>query len=126
MVKEEIELWKRYLTRYGDTYERYDYDVHVGKGCGKIPGLGGNYQRMAIRLSQKRIDVVAYKGGRANIIEIKPIANMEAIGQLKGYKTLYEDQYGSGTVDKLIIVTTSADQDLRRSASQNLIQLKII
>ena len=126
MVREEIEIWKSYLRKFGERFERYEYDVHVGKGCGKIPGLGETYQRMATRLSQKRIDVVGYRGNKAYIIELKPIADMEAIGQLRGYKTLYEDKHGKGSIAGLLMATTKIDQDIRRAAQQHGIEISIV
>jgi len=126
MKPREVEIWKKYLRAYGERFEYYDYDLHVGEGCGPVPGLSEKYQDMAKRLSQKRIDVVGYIGDRVYIIELKPVADMEAIGQLKVYKTLYEDKYGSGSAKGLIIVAEKADQDIRRSAKEQDIEIMLV
>ena len=126
MVKEEIELWKKFLSKYGKKFDYYAYDVHVGKGVAGTEGLTDPYKYMAIRLSQKRIDVLAYKDGGIYIIELKDIADLQAIGQLQGYKTLYEDDYGKGIVRGLIIVSSSADHDVKRAAEERNIRIMLV
>lgn len=126
MVKDEILLWKKFLSKHGKKFDKYVYDVHVGKGVGVIPGLPAPYNRMAMQLSQKRIDVVAHKDGDVFIIELKDIADLQAIGQLEGYKTLYEDKYGKGVVRGLIIVSSSADTDVKRAAYKRNIIIMLV
>lgn len=116
MKKEEVEIWRRYLKIHGNRFDKYEYDVRVGKGSGWIPGLSEPYQTMAQTISKKRIDVVAYRNTAPYIIEIKPIADMEAIGQLKVYKTMYEEKKGKGSVKGLIIVALSVDMDIKITA----------
>lgn len=126
MVREEIEIWKEFLRKYGGRFDKYRYDVHVGKGAGRIPGLSEPYKTMAITISQKRIDVVAYRGKKAYIIELKDSADLQAIGQLEGYKTLYEDRHGKGLVEGLIIVSYEADQDIMRAAKERNIRIMLV
>lgn len=126
MVKEEIEIWKGFLQKYGTRFDKYEYDVHVGKGAGRIPGLSEPYQTMAITISQKRIDVVAHKGKKAYIIELKDSADLQAIGQLEGYKTLYQDKHGNRSIDGLILASYKADQDIIRSAKERNIKIMLI
>ncbi|MBA7624889.1 hypothetical protein ES703_32303 [subsurface metagenome] len=126
MVREEIELWKRFLAKRGKTFDRYDYDVHVGKGVGKLPWLTEPYSRMAISLSQKRIDVVAHKNNVVYIIELKNVADLQAIGQLEGYKTLYQDKYINSVIGGCIIVCSEADQDVERAASKRNIVIMLV
>lgn len=126
MVKDEIEEWKRFLKEHGNEFTDFKYDIRVGKGIGNLPGIGTQYQHMATYLSQKRIDVVGYKQNNRYIIELKQSAYEGALGQLLGYKILYEDRYGKGTVQGLILVCTRADNDIIRSASVQGIQVIII
>lgn len=126
MVPEEVRIWKRFLKRYATRFTGFRYDVHVGEGVGRQPGLPTKYQNMAIRLSQKRIDVVGFRGALTYIIEIKDRAGMSAIGQLVAYKKLYENKYGKGKVTGLIIVATSADEDLKRVIPELRIQLILV
>jgi len=126
MVREEIAIWKRFLTKYGNKFDRYKYDVHVGQGVGKIPGYSKKDQDMFQRLTQKRIDVVAYKGRGAFIVEIKDRAGLSAIGQLTAYKRLYQEKYGRFTVTGLAIVAESIDPDVRHVAKTMGIEVVLV
>lgn len=126
MVPEEIAIWKRFLAKYGNRFDSFRYDVHVGEGVGRIPGYSKKDQDMFIRLTQKRIDVVAYKIGAAFIVEIKNRAGLSAIGQLIAYKRLYQEKYGRFSVAGLAIVAESVDQDVRHVAEAAKIQVILV
>lgn len=113
MIRQEIVIWKRFLKSYGDRFTRFKYDVHVGKGIREVPGFDKKLQDMAVRLTQKRIDVVAALGGETYIIEIKDRAGMSAIGQLLTYRLLYEKRFGLGRISGLIIVAEGIDPDIQ-------------
>lgn len=126
MVQLEIDIWKGFLRKYGERFDRYEYDVHVGEGVGWVPGLSEPYQTMAITISKKRIDVMAYKRNMAYIIELKCFANFQGIGQLESYKTLYQDKHGKGTVEGLIMVAYRADQDITKVARERNIRIMLV
>lgn len=126
MMKQEIVTWKKFLKRYGHNFSKYRYDVHVGKGVGRIPGFAAVLQDMAVRLTQKRIDVVAARGLETFIIEIKDRASMAAIGQLLTYRELYEKRYGFGRISGLIIVAESVDPDIKGVIEKFKIKLFVV
>lgn len=126
MVPQEIVLWKDFLRRHGRKFTAFRYDVKVGRGVGTVPGLEEPYQRMAIELTRKRIDVVASRGRQVYIIELKEHAGVGSIGQLLSYKALYEDQHGPGRVTGLILVARSTDQDVQRVARAMRIQVILL
>lgn len=126
MNLEEIAIWKLFLRKYGNKYDRFKYDVHVGKGCGAVPGYSRKDQEMFIRLTQKRIDVVAFKRGAAFIVEIKNRAGLSAIGQLIAYKRLYQEKYGRFSVSGLAIVAEGIDPDVREVAKALKIQVVLV
>lgn len=114
MIKQEVIIWKKFLKLYGYNFTKYRYDVHVGHGIGRIPGYTTILQDMAVRLTQKRIDVVAVRGGETYIIEIKERASMAAIGQVLTYRELYEQRYGLGRISGLVIAAESVDPDIKK------------
>lgn len=126
MMKQEIITWKKFLKIYGHSFAKYRYDVHVGKGVGRIPGFTTVLQDMAVRLTQKRIDVVAARGAETYIIEIKDRASMAAIGQLLTYRELYERRYGIGRISGLIIVAESVDPDIKGVIEKFNIRLFVV
>lgn len=126
MMREEVEIWRDFLKKYGEKFTGYRYDVHVGEGVGKLPQYDKKTQDMAVRLTQKRIDVVAYKGPDRFIVEIKDRAGMSAVGQLVVEKRLYEKKYGLGTVGGLAIVARSIDPDVRKVAEEMHIRIVLV
>ena len=89
LLAEEKKLWILFLQRFGDDFINYEYDVHVGLPQKYPEGFPPNYSRMVIRLSQKRIDVVAYKTGTPYIFEIRPYPDLELLERLQQYSDLY-------------------------------------
>lgn len=126
MMEQEIITWKKFLRSYGHNFAKYRYDVHVGKGVGRIPGFTPVLQDMAVRITQKRIDVLAARGPETYIIEIKDRASMAAIGQLITYRELYESRYGRGRITGLIIVAETVDPDIRGVIERFKIKLFVV
>lgn len=126
MMITEVRTWKKFLVKYGRNFTKYRYDVHVGKGIGKVPGYSKTIQNMAVHLTQKRIDVVAARGNQIWLIEIKDRASMAAIGQLLTYRELYYRKYGYGTVEGLIVVAESSDPDVAEIIERFGIRLYIV
>lgn len=126
MMREEVEIWRAFLKKYGEKFTGFRYDVHVGEGVGRLPKYDKKTQDMAIRLTQKRIDVVAYRGSDIFIVEIKDRAGMSAVGQLVVEKRLYEKKYGIDKVSGLAIVARSIDNDVRKVAEEMRIQITLV
>jgi len=70
-----------------------DYDVRVGEGRDPGAGFPDNMRQMAIDLSKKRIDAVAYMPDQIWTIEITKHAGLKALGQLIAYPILFTLKY---------------------------------
>ena len=89
MFPKDIAIWERFLDLHAAEYTGFSYDVKVGKGTELPPSAPEEYARMADILSKYRIDVVGFKNGEIEIIEVKPEASTVAIGQVVAYVALY-------------------------------------
>lgn len=107
----ETTVWRRFLERYEDDYERYEYDVHIGLGslpqapAGDVWALDFNW------LTRKRIDVIGYKGKRVTIFEVRARASLPLMGQLEGYQYLWMRQTGSEIAPNLVMVCEAVPAD---------------
>jgi len=111
LLPAERELWERWLKLNGSGWYGYEYDVHVGEGV-VYPGEGPDWaQDLAKLLTQKRIDVVAYRQGVPWIFEVKPDAGLSAYGQLLAYRELYRRQFRYEGPLELAIVTDRLTPD---------------
>ena len=89
MQPRDAEVWSAFIEQHPDAYDIVAYDVGVGDGPNFDPTVnlesgGDNFFNY-----QHKIDVVAFKGDLCDVIEIKPTATMAAMGQAKGYASLF-------------------------------------
>ncbi|MBA7534302.1 hypothetical protein ES705_26548 [subsurface metagenome] len=112
MLAEDTEVWTKYLQSPLVPIKELWYDVHVGAGI-RIPAEASDMEkRIAAGITRKRIDVVAAVGGGFWVIEVKPRANMVALGQVISYTRLFVKEYAPRGEVWPVIVCDSADEDL--------------
>ena len=103
----DTSIWNRFLAKYADAYDRVQYDFHVGDPPPFNTLMDDDEDLNQDMLYRTRIDVIGHNGADVDIIEVKPRAGASAIGQVKGYKTLYErDEQATGRVNTVIITDT--------------------
>ena len=112
MMAEDIAVWTKYLQSPLVPILKVWYDVHVGKPI-ELPAEASDMERrMAAGISRKRIDVIAQVGGGYWIIEVKPVADMRALGQVLTYFRLFISEYLLDGEAVPVIVCDSVDADL--------------
>lgn len=126
LLPREVEIWERFLAQYGMMFSGFSYDVRVGEGIQVRPEWGDEIARMAKLLTQKRIDVVAYRPGEIWIIEIKPHAGLSALGQVIAYEDLYRTKYSPQEAIRKAIICETVDPDLPPLLAQRDIQLFLV
>lgn len=89
MKPADVEIWERFLTAHREDFDRVDYDFHVGEGADFLPTNDDTPDGRENRLYQRKIDVVAYRGNAVTLIEVKPLADTAALGQIQTYGGLY-------------------------------------
>lgn len=109
----DIRIWEQYLEVVDHKFDSFDYDVHVGKGVKPSEDWSEDIKTMALALSEKRIDVLAWKDNTSVIIEVKPQAALSAIGQVLCYRELYEQRYPGRVRPLLMILTDFEMPDIR-------------
>ena len=119
----DVPLWEEFLLQYGDDYDSFTYDLHVGAGTDPGPRLETNLRQMAIALTQKRIDAVALKDGLTTLFEVKPHAGLSALGQILGYGELWSADHTGSVKYDLAVVTNTPQPDMPYLFSRFNIQL---
>ena len=89
MKPADVKVWERFIDERADFFDTVDYDFHVGEGADFLPTGEDTPDGRENRLYQKKIDVVGYTGKKIWLIEVKPEADMQAMGQILSYKELY-------------------------------------
>lgn len=111
MLARDVALWERFIDRHPDYYQEVAYDVKVGKGVELPPDYPGNIKTDALALTRKRIDVVGIRPEGVDVIEVKPLAGLSAIGQVVSYRILFELEQGDGRAIRAVILTDRKDPD---------------
>lgn len=93
MLKEDAKVWTRFLIANPNAFERVWYDVHVGSSPDMSRSSPEFLQNLADAIYRKRIDVIALKDGNYFIIEIKPVADMTALGQALTYTKYFKLEF---------------------------------
>ncbi|MBA7479581.1 hypothetical protein ES707_15015 [subsurface metagenome] len=112
MLAEDTAVWSKYLADPVHRIKEVWYDVHVGKPVEGVKPDDELGMRIASGITRKRIDVVARVGGGLWVIEIKPFANMVALGQVLSYTRLFIEEYRPVEEVRGVVVCDSLDPDL--------------
>lgn len=112
MLQEDVAVWTKFLTKMQVAIRVVWYDVHVGEPV-RLPPQASNVQKkVAAGVTRKRIDAICAVGKEYWIIEVKPRANMTALGQAFSYKRLFEMEYTTYRPAKPVVVCDSFDPDM--------------
>ena len=112
MLGEDTEVWTRFLESGDFELKEVWYDLHVGAEVkGDWDGDSIN-ARIARGVTRKRIDVVALVDGVLWVIEVKPIAQHFAIGQVLVYEGLFVKEYEPPRETWPVIVCNTVDEDV--------------
>jgi len=77
---EDVRIWDKFIETHPDYFQMVAYDVKVGEGREYPKSELPEIKEDLVYLSKKRIDVVGFKGEDVFVIEIKPKANLSAVG----------------------------------------------
>lgn len=103
----EAVVLQAWLDEHAREYTRFEFNVRIGSGVDPGPLLDDATRRQAILNTQRRIDVVAWKGDSPTIIEVKVRAGAAAVGQIVVYEHLWlAENRPSGGLSLLIVCNT--------------------
>ena len=112
MLSADSAVWTRFLKDpIGDIKEVW-YDVHVGKAVRLPGGADETDHRIADGLTRKRIDVVCRVGGGLWVVEIKPEASAQAVGQVLSYTAMFLEEFEPPGEVVSVIICDHPDVDL--------------
>ncbi len=112
----EAFLWARWLARYGAGWDRFAYDVRVGRGRPGDPAAPPEIQRDWQQLTMQRIDVVGWQAGVPTLFEVSPRGSRAGFGALVVYRELYRETFAYTDQLNLALVVARMHPDLVRVA----------
>lgn len=114
MPKPESDITRAWLRLHAHAYDAIDFNVRLGAGQDIQPGIDAATAAQYSKISRKRADIVATAGKVVDIIEVKPAMSFAGVGQLVGYKHLWEENHPSIAVRRLIAVAQIIDPEVKR------------
>jgi len=126
MGPQEQEIWDRFLVKYGHRFLRFEYDVRVGPGYDPGPRYPDYLRKMAISLTQLRIDAVGYTEEEIWIFEVKPRAGRSMLRQLLSYGYWYLKQYNPAKPVRLAGVCERIDPNMVEVFRQRGIEIFLV
>jgi len=112
MLAEDTAVWTRFLKSGKIVIDEVWYDLRVGQPVAVRQGASDMEQKIANGLTRKRIDAVCRVAGGYMVVEVKPYANMVALGQALTYSRLFRQEYEPVGGVLPVIVCDGVDQDL--------------
>ena len=115
---EDAKIWDTFIQNNPEYFESVEYDLRVGEGRDYSEHPDDQYKADMIHLSKKRIDVVGFRLNEIYIIELKPNANMSAIGQVVGLTKLYQAENKTTRKIYPVIITDEILPDMANLCGQ--------
>ena len=112
LTKRESQLWNNFISQFGVRWNRVAYDVTVDSEIPDFRFKSKNINSNWDYLKSLKIDCLVETGNLLTIIEIKPVFDMKAIGQLFVYKSLLPVVYDVDNIIAVGILTESATDNL--------------
>lgn len=112
MLHEDVAVWSKFIEKMHEVIQAVWYDVHVGQPVRLAPNSSTVQQKVAAGVTRKRIDAVCSVGKEFWIIEVKPYANMTALGQAFSYTQLFSMEYDTFRPARAVVVCDSFDTDM--------------
>ena len=126
MKPADIEVWERFISKIPTFLDRVDYDFHVGKGADFLPSNENTADGRENRLYRKKIDVVGYKKEEVWIIEVKPEANMLALGQVLSYKKIYMEERREDPTPTVAVICGSIAKEMEAVFKEHSVIIYVV
>ena len=111
LFRVEAEIFHRWLQNHEELYDRFEFDLRVGDGAIEEAAATDAVSRGFKRLTQKRVDVVGFKGAQATIFEVRPDADQTALGNLLAYQFHFIRMFPSAPAPNLAVITDRIEKD---------------
>lgn len=112
----DLAVWRRFLLLRPTMFDRFEYQVRVGKGQPLPASATDADQRNWAALTEKRVDAIGFNADGITIIEVKPRGGPSALGQALVYRDLYREKFRPAQTLSALVVCSYIDDDVRLSA----------
>ncbi len=126
MGPRDADLWNKFIEKYPDMFDRCVYDLAIGDDPSVDEETRSDLREMWQYQCSYKCDVVAFKGEKPTIIEIKPRAGLPSVGQIVCYDLLYQEYVDKNARPDLVIITDSLRSDMDWLADEFGVKIMIV
>lgn len=126
MKPADVAIWERFVGANWDFFDRVDYDLCVGEGADFLPTDEDTPDGRQNRLYKRKIDVVGYKGNAVTLIEVKPLADTEALGQIITYGDLYAKEKDALPAVTLMVLAEKIMAEMKDIYTRKNVEVRIV
>ena len=148
LLPEETIVLRAWLVQNQQTFDRFDYNFHIGPDQDPGPQYSEATRKSVIAIMKSRIDAVGWRGVQnsllpvnaespteiyalfpsalATIIEVKRRATNTAIGQILSYWHLWQEQFPQGPKPDMVLVCNTYSPNIIPAIRANGIQLNTV
>lgn len=103
-----------YLVEHLSEFDRVSFTVRVGEGHTPDPSLPERIRKQQRFVTQRRIDLLAWRGSQPVIVEAKYLVTPSALGQILGYRQLLLEEMPDAPEPDLVVVGRASDPETIR------------
>jgi len=119
-------IWHRFIDKYPSIFSAVQYDFHIGDAPPFNTLMDDGEDKNQDMLYRLRIDVVGEDKDKISIIELKPSAGVNTIGQVESYKTLYQRDEETKKPVVAVIVTDKENPNMAYLCKQKGVFLIVV
>ena len=123
MKPADVHLWEKFIRANAGFFDSVDYDFPIGRGPDWLDVEGDELAKKQEILYKKKVDVVGYIGDIVWLIEVKPQAGSNALGQILSYEILFNDDFPDESHIRLGVVTNKAQNGYPRAYDMKGVRL---
>ena len=105
MKPADVHLWEAFVRGNPGYFETVEYDFAVGPPPEWLDVEHDPKAAAELPLYQKKIDVLGFRANDIFIVEVKPDAGSNAIGQVMSYKILFGNDHPNEPAPRLMVIT---------------------
>lgn len=121
----ETLLAQAFIRKYPGRFDNYEFNFRLGAGSDPGPTFDAGIRKMNVLLTQKRVDMVAEKGGQFALWELKARAGLASLGQLLGYRALWIHEGRPTSGLQIGIITRLVDADTEIALEAHAVQVEV-
>lgn len=130
LISIEQDLWRSWLRDHEGDWDRFEYNVHVGAGVNvperpltEDPELDRTLREAYRKWTQKKIDVVGFRGPSYTIFEVEERPGTRALGQILTYRRLLHAQLPPSGPTFLALVCRRLGHDMRETFEEQQVEI---